>query len=103
MAVKPAIWPTEHLSADASCVTAACHSKFTTASQIHGPVAQKACDACHEPDSGGHKYPLKRSGLALCTFCRQVPGSSLHQQQAMDKKGCITCHDPHVSGVKFLL
>jgi len=98
----PATKPTQRLAPNASCVTSECHAKFATASQIHGPVSQKACDACHEPDMGDHKYPLKRTGLQLCTFCHQVAGSATHQHKALEK-GCTVCHNPHASQTKFLL
>jgi predicted CXXCH cytochrome family protein len=94
--------PTGPLAKDASCVTAECHANFTRAPQIHSPVAQKACDSCHENDVGGHKYPLKRDATATCTFCHAVAGTQTHQHKALEK-GCLTCHQAHTSQTKFLL
>ncbi len=90
------------LASDASCVTAECHADYTRAPQIHGPIAERACKTCHADDAGGHKYPLKRSGDATCTFCHSVSGTQAHQHKALDQ-GCTACHSPHVSTAKFLL
>jgi predicted CXXCH cytochrome family protein len=101
--VAPAPRPTAALAKDASCVTAECHGRFATDNHIHGPVASMACNACHEDDTGGHVYPLKRSGNQTCTFCHAVSGRREHQHSAILKQGCISCHNPHASGTKFLL
>jgi len=97
--------PTTSLPKGASCVTAECHAKFTVAAQIHRPVGEKACDSCHVDDVGGHRYPLKRGKVEMCTFCHAVAGTQSHQHKpiADSKDGCMTCHDPHAGPVKFLL
>lgn len=64
--------------------------------------ATRACDACHQDDTGGHRYPLKRSPLLTCTFCHAMPSTALHPHKAMDQ-GCTSCHAPHASNAKFLL
>jgi predicted CXXCH cytochrome family protein len=94
--------PTAPLPKNASCVTAECHADYTRAPQIHSPVAQFACDACHDADTGGHKYPLKRDASQTCTFCHAVSGTQSHQHKALEQ-GCISCHEPHTSKTKFLL
>jgi predicted CXXCH cytochrome family protein len=85
-------------------MTSQCHSSYLTSAHIHSPVAARACDACHQDDAGGHRYPLKRPGPgdATCTFCHVVAGSAPHQHKAMEQ-GCGSCHQPHVSAAKFLL
>ncbi|CAN5464847.1 cytochrome c3 family protein [soil metagenome] len=102
VAVAAAPKPTEPLPRDTSCVTAACHSRYETAPHIHGPVAAKACNACHQDDIGEHRYPLKRDLTATCTFCHAVAGTQTHQHKALEK-GCVACHRPHESEAKFLL
>ena len=102
VAVAPLPRPTGPLTANATCVTPACHAKFATAPHIHGPVAQQACDSCHEADAGGHRYPLKREADKTCTFCHSVAGTQEHQHAAL-KQGCLSCHRPHESNAKFLL
>lgn len=102
-AVAAAPRPTGPLPTGTSCVTAECHATFATSAQIHAPVAENACDACHAPDAGGHTYPLLRGGTdANCTFCHAVSGRQEHQHAALEQ-GCTTCHDPHASQAKFLL
>lgn len=101
VAVEPAPKPAA-LPADASCVTPACHARLATAPHVHGPVSQRACDSCHQPDTGGHRYPLKREGDKTCTFCHTVSGTQEHQHEAL-KQGCLSCHRPHESNAKFLL
>jgi predicted CXXCH cytochrome family protein len=101
--LPPAPKPTAALPAGAKCVTPECHSTFATSAQIHAPVAEQACDACHEPDAGGHRYPLKRGTVdANCKFCHAVSQRQEHQHAALEQ-GCTTCHDPHASPTKFLL
>lgn len=103
VAGKPATRPTGPLPKDVSCVTAECHAVMGASRQIHAPVAQHACDTCHEPDVGGHKYPLKRDGSASCTFCHStVAGTAKVQHKALEQ-GCLACHNAHASNTKFLL
>lgn len=102
VAVAAAAKPTTALAADAACVTPACHARFATAPHIHGPVAARACDACHEADAGGHRYPLKRDASKTCTFCHTVSGTQQHQHAAL-QQGCLACHRPHEANAKFLL
>jgi predicted CXXCH cytochrome family protein len=101
-AVAPATKPSGPLPSNASCVTPECHGEFTRAAQIHGPVAQRACDACHAGDMGGHTYPLKRDAAQTCTMCHSVAGMQSHQHKALEQ-GCLACHQPHTSRAKFLL
>ena len=101
--VPPAPKPTGPLPPEAGCVTAECHATLATARQIHGAVSTGDCTVCHEQDSGGHIYPLKRQGEETCTFCHAVSGTRMHQHAAMEVGECTICHDPHVSDVKFLL
>ncbi len=83
-AVAPAPKPAGALPAQAACVTPECHARYATAAHIHGPVAAGSCQSCHEPDQGGHAYPLTRTGNALCTFCHTVAGTKAHQHKALD-------------------
>jgi predicted CXXCH cytochrome family protein len=94
--------PTETLAKGASCVTSGCHADYTRAAQIHEPIAERACDACHLDDQGDHKFPLKRDATRTCTFCHAVAGTEAVQHEAL-KDGCLTCHRAHTSNAKFLL
>ena len=94
--------PTGPLAEGATCVTPACHSQFATATRVHAPAGQGQCDACHDKDAGGHKYPLKREGSDTCKFCHYLPQTSYEHPPVSDP-GCITCHSPHYSEARFLM
>lgn len=100
--IAPATRPATPLPPNASCVTAECHATLAEAEHIHGPVSTRQCLACHAPDTGGHKYPLLRPASETCAFCHTVSGTMKNQHKGLEK-GCITCHQPHVSKAKFLL
>jgi predicted CXXCH cytochrome family protein len=100
--LPPAPKPKEPLPPDTSCVSPTCHAAFATAPHVHSPVAAKACDTCHQPDAGGHHYPLKRAGTQTCTFCHAVSGTAAYQHTAQ-QQGCLACHSPHISNAKYLL
>jgi predicted CXXCH cytochrome family protein len=100
--VPPATKPAITLAANATCMTAECHASFADAPQVHGPISKGACNACHEDDVGGHKFPLRRKGNDTCTFCHTVLGSASHVHKAV-LTGCTSCHQPHASNAKFLL
>lgn len=98
----PAPKPTAALPPGTSCVSPQCHASYAAAPYVHGPVAKRACSACHSPDVGEHHYPILRDKTATCTFCHAVAGKAAHQHKAL-QEGCLTCHNPHVSYAKFLL
>lgn len=100
---EPAPRPTEPLPADASCVTAECHADMMHQPVVHAPVSAAACETCHAPDTGGHVYPVKRSGNDLCTFCHSVAGELEHQHAAVSGDGCLACHQPHAGENEHLL
>jgi len=101
-AKAPAPMPTGPLPEDASCVTAECHAQLALASRVHAPVGQGQCAACHQPDTGEHRYPMKRDGNATCTFCHAIADAE-HMHPPVEQAGCTTCHDPHGGPGKFLL
>lgn len=102
-AVTPAPKPTGPLAANTTCVTTACHTRYQQSAMVHQPVAVGACFTCHQPDEGGHHYPLARTGNATCTFCHAVAGTKVVQHQVITQQGCTACHDPHAARTKFLL
>jgi predicted CXXCH cytochrome family protein len=64
-------------------------------SSVHGPVADKQCQLCHE-----NRFSRKLNGGAeeLCWSCHQrqdFPGTVVHGPVAAGQ--CIGCHDPHRS------
>lgn len=61
------------------------------------------CDVCHAAEQPEHKFPLKRCGPALCTFCHDVTSERKHVHAAIEKEGCLSCHDPHGASTQALL
>lgn len=100
--VPPAPRPTKPLPDGAACMTPECHAAYSRAPQIHAPVSKGACDTCHHKDVGGHKYPILRGAVEMCTFCHAMPKNKAHQHKPM-KKDCTSCHKPHTANAKFLL
>ena len=95
--------PTAPMPAGATCITSGCHADYAAAPRLHGPLVSGTCEACHEPDTGNHTFPLKRQANNLCTFCHTVAGTQQHQHVAVTENGCMSCHKPHVADNKFLL
>jgi predicted CXXCH cytochrome family protein len=102
-AQPPAPKPTTLMPLNTTCITADCHTNYALATRLHGPLSEGRCDSCHDPDAGGHTFPLKRDGNALCTFCHNVSGTQTHQHAALADPGCLGCHKPHAGDHKFLL
>jgi len=98
----PAPKPTGFLPLGTSCVTPECHGAYAVAPHIHGPVAKRSCESCHADDVGGHKYPVFRDPIGMCSFCHVVAGTKSHQHKPVTQS-CTSCHNPHVSDAKFLL
>jgi predicted CXXCH cytochrome family protein len=68
---------------------------------VHGPVADKECDQCHE---SAFSNRLKEEGPLLCWSCHDpedFPGDRVHGPVAGGF--CNGCHDPHRSPNPFLL
>lgn len=91
------------LPALTGCVAVDCHANLVTVAYQHGPVFVGACESCHEPEQPDHKFPLKRTGVELCTFCHPIMGGRKHVHEVLGKEGCLPCHNPHGSNTKFLL
>lgn len=103
-AEHPAPKPAGPLPEEASCITAECHVTYLTAAHTHAPIALIDCEACHEQDTGGHVYPLKRpNDNDTCTFCHQIGNQRQYMHAAVDNPGCTGCHDPHASNADFLM
>lgn len=106
---RPALAPAKQTT----CVTGGCHSTMGTGKYVHGPVAVRACTACHVPkDKTAHPSKPKQSesdfefvaqGAALCYTCHE-PKNTLPVVHAPVQWGlCSFCHDPHQSPNPFRL
>jgi len=100
-----------------------CHDdmqkKIDKAVVVHGAVTDKAsCLNCHSPHASPQKKFLKAAPNDLCLSCHnktiavgqrkilnidQTLKKSKSVHGAIEKNGCIGCHDPHASGNKSLL
>lgn len=96
-----------------SCSTSKCHANMDRAPYVHGPVKSKGCLICHEvSDAQATNHPKFRalSTAAInkrCFVCHEnLPAQisaykSVHK--AIEKDGCVGCHNPHQSEHKKLL
>jgi len=80
-----------------TCVTTECHAKVMAGKVLHGPNAQKQCDACHiDLDVTKHTYRLIVPKPELCNHCHSRSERSFVHKPVLEKK-CDECHDPHGS------
>ncbi len=100
-----------------------CHDdmqkKIDKATLVHGAVTdKKSCLNCHSPHASDQKKFLIADPDVLCLNChdktivvgtrkigniKQIIQKSKDVHGAIDKVGCIGCHDPHASSNPFLL
>ena len=75
---------------------------------VHPPVANRACNQCHEAADSATPFATKRTSYELCKGCHNdmltaaLSKSRVHWP-AVDKRGCINCHNPHASRYAGLL
>ncbi|MFQ5653867.1 MAG: cytochrome c3 family protein [Planctomycetota bacterium] len=85
------------------CVTSECHGDMLSGEVLHGPVAQKKCEACHTlTDAAGHGFELTHPEESLCSFCH-VQSQRTVVHYPVEQGECVGCHDPHGSDHRFLL
>jgi DmsE family decaheme c-type cytochrome len=78
-----------------------CHDKFKLKKNIHKPLQQGECVACHNPHGSPYKYQLVAKNADLCFKChdkRLNKNRYVHGPAAVG--GCILCHDPHSADYK---
>lgn len=98
-----------------------CHDQaLFTKKNVHPPVAAGQCTACHSPHSSDAASLLSKPLGELCGTCHEGKSSGKHvlagyglgdrhPTTGMPDPGhpgkelsCLSCHDPHSSGGKFL-
>lgn len=98
-ATRPAARPAQVVRFEEGCVTAACHPGL----QQTARPAHSACDACHEPDAGGHVYPLRHPSDQVCRGCHETARANASAHDEAFDEGCTACHQPHTdAGVAML-
>lgn len=68
---------------------------------VHGPVAVRACNTCHDPHQSENRKLLLADGKKLCVLCHRTPITGVSLPCKGDN--CLECHDPHISDNKFFL
>ncbi len=72
---------------------------------VHGPVAARRCDFCHEPHQSLYPHLLRfESTDDLCRTCHvgeTFVSTELHQ--SFLGRACIDCHDPHAAELEYQL
>lgn len=88
-----------------TCITAECHTDYSKADFVHGPVKLGDCKSCHKAvDASRHTYQPARKGVALCQAnCHIDQATKKNVHEPLEKGDCLQCHDPHVGTSKFLL
>ena len=80
-----------------TCITSECHTKTVAGRVLHGPTAQRQCDACHvDADVTKHTYRLIVPNTELCDYCHTQSERDFVHKPVLDKE-CEKCHDPHGS------
>jgi predicted CXXCH cytochrome family protein len=75
--------------------------------QVHRPVAEGSCLACHSPHASPQKGLVKANMVNVCGTChedtirRQTLSPTKHDP--IQKGSCTACHDPHSSDGALML
>ncbi len=92
-----------------SCVTATCHPAIGGLKNLHQPVKDGDCLACHQqtvkehPIKGGKSFALAAKGAELCSQCHDAMGKKKVVHAPVKEGDCLACHNPHGAANRFLL
>ena len=92
--------------ARSNCTTGNCHPKMgKDVAHVHGPVGAGVCISCHNPHGSYEPLELARTGQELCLVCHEAKRKEFDQEiiHAPVEEGCVDCHDPHQSPMRFQL
>jgi predicted CXXCH cytochrome family protein len=81
---------------DVAKICYACHTRYTSRSSVHSPVAQGLCSTCHDPHGAKNAAFLRSKPEILCATCHNRPITKAHEK-LKDDSLCTECHDPHGS------
>jgi predicted CXXCH cytochrome family protein len=85
------------------CANDACHTNLITRKVMHGPAAQRKCQACHEPvEPRDHTFRLASPIAQLCSDCHTLKHRSVVHAPVTEGR-CTGCHDPHGSDHRAML
>ncbi|MEK7773565.1 MAG: cytochrome c3 family protein [Deltaproteobacteria bacterium] len=84
-----------------------CHPKAAAMmdkADVHRPVKEGRCTACHNPHTSRHSGLLKGSGGELCFNCHpKAKYQAAFVHKPVEEGKCSSCHSPHSSANAFLL
>jgi predicted CXXCH cytochrome family protein len=86
-----------------------CHKTLETAviesSNIHHPVDEGKCTACHSPHGTKIKFQLLNRPNELCLSCHEriITTTVRKGHIYMEEGNCLSCHTSHHSDLKGLL
>ncbi len=99
--------PTALAKADPDCTRAGCHDAYAQAPVLHAPLAQGACDDCHQvTDKDRHRFALTAAPPDLCLRCHDDAAdwiATATAKKSMVVTACTLCHDPHSAARPSLL
>jgi predicted CXXCH cytochrome family protein len=95
--------PAKPTAATEPCANDACHTNLMTHKVMHGPAAQRKCQACHEPvEPRDHTFRLASPVAQLCGDCHTLKHRSVVHAPVTEGR-CTGCHDPHGSDYRAML
>ncbi|HXE41452.1 MAG TPA: cytochrome c3 family protein, partial [Candidatus Baltobacteraceae bacterium] len=79
-----------------------CHDDITKKKDVHQPVADGDCLACHAPHASNNKHLVKKTGATLCWDCHDnFLTKAKFTHDAVEN--CTDCHNPHSTAENKLL
>lgn len=110
---------TNQLVSTGSDLCYTCHDAGVFTNKVtHEPVASGRCVSCHDPHASDFELVLSKPVPALCVSCHAGQNSGKHVISEVGynhpltgeydpgktgrKLSCISCHDPHSSGLAFM-
>ena len=92
-----------------NCFTANCHKAIETLKNLHPPVKDEDCLACHvrkiqsHPIFNGKSHELNAKVPALCNECHDPKDKKNVVHPPVKEGDCLACHKPHGGDGRFLL
>ncbi|WP_289053998.1 cytochrome c3 family protein [Carboxylicivirga marina] len=82
-----------------------CHEENNTHNNVHYPVQEGECNACHDVHSANHASLLIDNPVGnVCAMCHDLEISNKSVQHYPAAEGeCSACHDPHSSDESYFL
>jgi predicted CXXCH cytochrome family protein len=102
-AAAPAAPPDKPKTVTDYCTNEACHTSLISRKVMHGPTAQKKCQACHQYDEPReHRFKFASDRNQLCGDCHTLQHRTV-VHTPVKQGNCTGCHDPHGSDYRGIL